>query len=211
MKNWKWWEIRMWEGGGGKSVSWNNAPAQYLVSSLIFGDITKYSWSFHFLQYLITRYIPKAFCYFTKNTFKSTKTPFKISHFTITLILFSTFTKTPFIAIHANTSQTHWYTILYPSSKMKITPWLSWPLSYSFHHQQIQTMATICLFLYKQQTWQQSWNRILLSSLWTIQSPSVYVLDCQHHWCQYFSTQFLVHSTVDYCEFVFWQHKSFLR
>jgi hypothetical protein len=81
MKNWKWWEIRMWEGGGGKSVSWNNAPVQYLVSSLIFGDITKYSWSFHFLQYQITRYIPKAFCNFTKNTFKSTKTPFKISHF----------------------------------------------------------------------------------------------------------------------------------
>ena len=31
-----------------------------------------------------------------------------------------------FLASHANTLQAHWYTILYPLSKMKISPLLSW-------------------------------------------------------------------------------------
>ena len=45
-------------------------------------------------------------CYFTQLQ----KQRLRFHVFTVTLIVFSTFTITPFIASLANTSQTHWYT-----------------------------------------------------------------------------------------------------
>jgi hypothetical protein len=130
----------------------------------------------------MTNFKPKSLCYFTQNTFKITKTPFKIHMLSIALTIFSRFTVTPFIASHANTSQTHWYTILYPLSKMKISPLLSWQLSHSLHHQQLQSKVSIRLFLHKQQSLAEvilPCNRMLLSFSCAIPSPSAHVLDCQ--------------------------------
>ena len=69
---------------------------------------------------------------------------------------------------------------------MKISHWLSWPLSHSFHHQQLQTKARMCLFLHKQQSLAVviiPCNR-MLSMPYAISSSSVHVLNHGHHWCQ---------------------------
>ena len=130
----------------------------------------------------MTHYKPKSLCYFTQNTSKLQKHRFRFHFFPITLIIFSTFTIAPLIASHANTLQTHWYTVLNPSSKMNISPLLSWSLSHSFHHQQLQSkVVSMCLFLHRQQSSAVviiPCHRMLLSFSCAIPSPSAHVLDC---------------------------------
>jgi hypothetical protein len=128
----------------------------------------------------MTHYKPKSLCYFTQNTSKLQKHRFRFHFFPITLIIFSTFTIAPLIASHANTLQTHWYTVLNPSSKMNISPLLSWSLSHSFHHQQLQSKVSMRLFLHKQQSLVGLvCIRMLLSFSCPILSPTVHVLDCR--------------------------------
>ena len=117
----------------------------------------------------------KAFCYLS------------LSRFTITPQYFQTFTITPFIASQANSSQTHWYTILYRSSKMMISSCSPWPLSCSFHYHQLQTKAIMCLILHEQPSLAGviiPCNRMLLSFLCAIPRPSPHVLNCRLHLCQ---------------------------
>jgi hypothetical protein len=65
---------------------------------------------------------------------------------------------------------------------MKISPLLSWQLTHSFHHQQLQSKVSIRLFLHEQQRLAVVMipcNRMLLSFSCAILSPSAHVLDCR--------------------------------
>jgi hypothetical protein len=62
----------------------------------------------------------------TRTTMGTSERDISSPHPSLPSAVFSTFTISPFIASHANTSQTHWYTVLYPLYKMKISPMLSW-------------------------------------------------------------------------------------